>query len=158
MADLYEADIVLWSEHQATLLRRRAAGTLVNDAEMDWSNIAEEIESVGASERRELASKVRAVLEHLIKLEASPASMPRAGWMGSVQNARSAIEDVLQSSPSLKRTVNEEIERQLPRARRVVAATLADYGETPRVPLEQLRYSEDQVIGDWFPDLLRSAV
>ncbi len=43
MSDLYDADIVTWSERQADLLRRRAAGELVNDAEMDWSNIAEEI-------------------------------------------------------------------------------------------------------------------
>ena len=42
----YDSDIVEWSEHQAGLLRRRAAGELVNDAELDWSNIAEEIEAV----------------------------------------------------------------------------------------------------------------
>lgn len=49
MSDLYEKDILIWSENQANLLRRRAAGELVNDAELDWSNIAEEIESVGAN-------------------------------------------------------------------------------------------------------------
>jgi len=42
----YDTDVLLWSEHQAGLLRRRAAGELVNDAELDWHNIAEEIESV----------------------------------------------------------------------------------------------------------------
>ena len=42
-------DILLWSERQAELLRRRAAGELVNDAELDWPNIAEEIEDVGRS-------------------------------------------------------------------------------------------------------------
>jgi Domain of unknown function DUF29 len=45
----YDADILLWSEHQAALLRRRAAGELVNEAEMDWPNIAEEIEDVGSN-------------------------------------------------------------------------------------------------------------
>ena len=45
----YDADILLWAEYQAALLRRRAAGELVNEAEMDWSNIAEEIEDVGAT-------------------------------------------------------------------------------------------------------------
>ena len=43
----YDTDILTWSERQATLLRRRAAGELVNDAEIDWPNVAEEIESVG---------------------------------------------------------------------------------------------------------------
>ena len=46
MSDLYGDDILLWSERQAELLRRRAAGELVNDAEIDWPNVAEEIESV----------------------------------------------------------------------------------------------------------------
>ena len=59
MADLYEDDILLWSERQAELLRRRAAGELVNDAELDWPNIAEEIEDVGKSQlqRRGLAPR-----------------------------------------------------------------------------------------------------
>jgi len=148
----YDTDILEWSERQAALLRRMAAGEGVND-QVDWEHVAEEIESVGASERRELTSKIRAVLEHLMKLEASPATMPRTGWMESVQTARAAIEDVLEDSTSLKPTVPQVIERQLPRARRVVAAALAEHGETPRVPLEQLRYSEDQVVGDWFPDV-----
>ena len=46
----YDTDILLWSERQAELLRRRAAGELVNDTELDWSNIAEEIEGVGRSQ------------------------------------------------------------------------------------------------------------
>ncbi len=47
MSDLYDTDVVLWSEQQADLLRRRALGILVNDGELDWTNIAEEIESLG---------------------------------------------------------------------------------------------------------------
>jgi hypothetical protein len=43
----YDTDILTWSERQAALLRRRAAGELINDADLDWSNIAEEIEDVG---------------------------------------------------------------------------------------------------------------
>ena len=72
MGGLYDEDVLLWSGRQAELLRRRAAGELVNDAELDWPNIAAEIESVGISERRVLASHIRNVLEHLIELEASP--------------------------------------------------------------------------------------
>jgi len=43
----YETDILLWSERQGELLRHRAAGELVNNGELDWPNIAEEVESVG---------------------------------------------------------------------------------------------------------------
>jgi hypothetical protein len=45
MSDLYEDDILLWSEHQAEALRRRATN------EIDWENVAEEIEAIGRSER-----------------------------------------------------------------------------------------------------------
>ena len=49
MNDRYDDDFVHWTERQASLLRRRAAGELANDVELDWLNLAEEIESVGAS-------------------------------------------------------------------------------------------------------------
>lgn len=51
MSDLYDTDVVLWSEQQAALLRQRAAGQRINKAELDWPNIAEEIESVGSEQR-----------------------------------------------------------------------------------------------------------
>ncbi len=63
----YDMDIVLWSERQGTLLRRLAAGEPMNELP-DWQNIAEEIESVGRSERSSLASHIRVVLEHLPRL------------------------------------------------------------------------------------------
>jgi hypothetical protein len=46
----YDDDILIWSERQAELLSRRAAGELVNDADIDWPNVAEEIEDVGRSQ------------------------------------------------------------------------------------------------------------
>ena len=42
MSDLYDTDLVIWSERQAELLRRMAAGERVND-QIDWENVAEEI-------------------------------------------------------------------------------------------------------------------
>ena len=56
MSDLYDTDILLWSERQAELLRRHAAGERVKDAWIDWPNIAEEIVDVGRSELRAVAS------------------------------------------------------------------------------------------------------
>jgi len=47
MSDLYEADILAWSEQQTDLLRRHAAGERANDNALDWPNILEELESVG---------------------------------------------------------------------------------------------------------------
>ena len=45
MSDLYDTDMLAWSEHQAEQLRRHAAGA--NDPALDWPNIIEEIEAVG---------------------------------------------------------------------------------------------------------------
>ena len=45
MSDLYDEDVVTWSEQQAALLRRVAAGERVND-QVDWINIIDEVESL----------------------------------------------------------------------------------------------------------------
>jgi hypothetical protein len=45
----YDTDVVIWSERQADLLRRVAAGERVND-QVDWTNVIEEVESVGQSQ------------------------------------------------------------------------------------------------------------
>jgi len=58
MSDLYDEDIVLWSERQGELPRRRAAGELVNEAELYWPHIPEEIESMGRAERDQLISRL----------------------------------------------------------------------------------------------------
>jgi len=80
MADAHEADILIWSEHQADLLRRRAAGELVNEAELDWLNIAEEIEDVGRSEWRDVESLLGQALGHMLKAAAWPLSRDAPSW------------------------------------------------------------------------------
>ena len=121
----YDTDILVWSEQQAALLRRRAAGELLNEADLDWSNIAEEIESLGRSDRRELRSRVATILVHLIKLEASPATDPRAGWRVTVLEQRAGLRDVLRDSPSLTRTVAAVIAEEIEVAREIAAISLA---------------------------------
>jgi hypothetical protein len=146
----YDNDTVMWSEHQADLLRRLAAGERVND-QVDWENVVEEIESVGKSQRTALASHVLLVLEHLMKLEASPATAPRRGWRETVRRARAEINELLQDSPSLRPTVGAIIVRQLPAVRELVAETLADHGETPRISPDDIHYDADAVLGKGFP-------
>lgn len=151
MSDLYDTDIVLWSEHQSGLLRRRAAGELVNEAELDWSNIAEEIESLGRNQARELASRVAAVILHLMKLQASPASDPRAGWRDTVQEQRDEIERLLVDAPTLRGRIPAIIARELERARRRTRIALADHDEQARIDLDTIVYTEDEVLGQWLP-------
>jgi hypothetical protein len=152
MANLYEDDILLWSERQAQLLRQHADAVRTNDP-IDWPNIIEEIESVGRSERTALASHIRIILEHLARLEASTAVAPRAGWCETIARARARadVADLLEDSPSLAPSLPAVCARQRQRVGPIVAASLAAYGETPRVPLEHLSYTMEQVLGPWLP-------
>jgi len=69
----YESDIVRWSEDQARFLRRGGAGAQVND-QVDWENVAEEIESVGREQLHAVESLLTQALAHMLKAEAWPLS------------------------------------------------------------------------------------
>jgi hypothetical protein len=150
MNDLYETDFVLWSVRQAELLRRMANGERVND-QLDWPNIVEEIESLGRNDRRDLRNRIQTALEHLMRLAASPATEPRHGWRRTLIEQRDAIHVLLEESPSLCPEVASIISRTLPKARELALLSLEQHAETPRVPLDQLVYTEEQVLGRWFP-------
>ncbi len=106
MSDLYDEDFTLWSEQQATLLRRRAAGELVNDAELDWQNIAEEIEAVAGNTRRELRNRLARLAQHLLKWHYQPELRSRS-WRSTVRTQRREIEDLLADNPSLRAELPE---------------------------------------------------
>ena len=86
--DLYKTDILLWSERQAELLRRHAAGERINDAAIDWPNIAEEIEDVGRSERNSVESHLVQALLHDLKAEAWPLSLAVPHWRAEARGHR----------------------------------------------------------------------
>ena len=67
---LYDTDVAAWAEQQAGALRRRAAN------EIDWDNVAEEIEGVAASQKREVRSRLRVICEHLLKWRSFAATAP----------------------------------------------------------------------------------
>ena len=147
----YDTDVLVWSERQAELLRRMGAGERVND-QVDWANVAEEIESLGKSDRRELRSRVRTILVHLIKLQASPAAEPRAGWRETIQQQRAEIRGLINDSPSLRPTVPAAIEEEIEEAGQIAALALAGFDETPRIAPGTLSFTADQVLGPWMPD------
>ena len=76
----YDSDILLWSERQGALLRRRAAGELVNENELDWPHIAEEIESVGRSQLSAVRPYIIQTLARDLKTQAWPESQAAPGW------------------------------------------------------------------------------
>ena len=111
MADQgYDTDLALWAESQARALRD--AGHTGTNLPIDWENVAEEIEALGKSQARELASRISIILVHLMKLHASPATEPRAGWRETIAQQRNDIERVLADSPSLRRTIANVIRNE----------------------------------------------
>jgi uncharacterized protein DUF29 len=147
-AQLYEEDFVRWTEQQSRALRD-AAGVGTN-LPLDWENLAEEIESLGRSQRHELRSRIAGILEHLLKLEHSPAADPRRGWIETIARQRSEIEPLLNESPSLRRDVARIITEEAPRVARLTTRVLRLHGENVG-NLPAPNYSEEQVLGDWFP-------
>ena len=151
-AQLYEEDFVRWTEQQAAALRD-AAGQRTN-LPIDWENLAEEIDSLGRSQKRELRSRLAVIIEHLIKLECSAAVDPRLGWMEAIGRERSDVELLLDDSPSLKGEVRDLVAGETARAARRMMQTLRHHGETSAdfiARISSAKYTEDQVLGDWFP-------
>jgi hypothetical protein len=104
MSDLYDTDIVAWAEQQAALLRRRAAGELINDAELDWPNIAEEIEDVGKSQRQAVESHLILALLHDLKAEAWPRSLSEPSWRAEARLDRQQARRKF--TPGMRRSID----------------------------------------------------
>jgi hypothetical protein len=100
----YGEDVYLWSVQQAAALREAAAAG--SNLPVDWENVAEEIESVGRSELSAVESALVRVIEHLLKLEYSPAAEPRRGGRSSVREHRSRILREIKASPSLRSKID----------------------------------------------------
>jgi hypothetical protein len=105
----YETDLYAWTQEQATALRRRAWN------ELDVCNLAEEIEDMGKSTRRELGSRLEVLLVHLLKWRYQP-EFQCGSWRGSIMEQRHQIEDILDDSPSLRPYIAERLAKAWPRA------------------------------------------
>ncbi|UNK28923.1 DUF29 domain-containing protein [Serratia plymuthica] len=91
----YETDVVAWANEQAALLR---SGKL---SEIDIEKIAEEIEDVGKSEQRELASRMTVLIAHLLKWKYQPARRG-SSWEKTIKAQRKEVLYSLKESLSLK--------------------------------------------------------
>ncbi len=96
----YEDDFYAWTQEQARLLREAARERI--NTPLDFENLAEEVESMGRSETRAVESSLSRILEHLLKLEFSPAADPRNGWKASVVEHRDRLARDIAASPSLR--------------------------------------------------------
>jgi hypothetical protein len=78
---LYQTDYYAWTKQQAAELRAMAARRV--SSTLDLENLAEEVESLGRSDLNSIRSQIQRVIEHLLKLEYSPALEPRRDWRDS---------------------------------------------------------------------------
>lgn len=107
----YDADFAAWTDEQARRLRDlRPVG-------LDWDNLAEEIESLGRSDKRAVGSALKIVLEHLIKWRYQPQKRS-ASWSDSIDEHRDRILRILEDSLSLAALPAEILEQEYARARR----------------------------------------
>ena len=151
--ELYDEDFLLWTQSQAKLLRA-AAERRVN-IPLDWENLAEEIESLGKSQRAELRSRLTTIIEHLLKLEHSSAPELRNGWRETVGRTRHDAELVLDDNPSLRREVPALVEEMFRRFARFPVEEMIRRGEFEKRLKDEILarpYTAEQVLGDWFPD------
>jgi hypothetical protein len=99
MSDTHDTDIALWSLHQAELLRRMAKGERVND-QVDWENVAEEIEDMGNNVVRGVASHLVQAILHDLKAEAWPLSRDVPHWRAEARGHRDEAREAY--APSMK--------------------------------------------------------
>ena len=99
-SQLYDQDFYAWANEQAALLR---AGKL---SEADIEHIAEEVESLGKTEKRELVSRLIVLMAHLLKWRFQPNLRGRS-WKLTIDEQRIAIDAHLSDNPSLKTVIPE---------------------------------------------------
>lgn len=149
--DAYHADFTAWLLDQAARLRARDADAL------DWDNLAEEIESLGLNNHRELASRLQVILVHMLKLMLSRDARPRAGWRITIMTQRDELATLLAQSPSLRRRIpalsvdlfDKSRKRALDELAEYEPDRIGDYRRAARTlgPVEPDRLLDD----DWFP-------
>jgi ribosomal protein L29 len=120
VSTLYEEDFYSWTQAQAAVLRRAAELRLNAPGDADWEHLAEEIEDMGISLERELYSRYRVLLLHLLKWRYQPA-MRSSGWEGSIRVQRHEIARLLRKNPGLKPKRPGELEDAYEAARLAAA-------------------------------------
>ena len=102
IAAIYEHDFYAWLTSNAQLLREQRI------ADVDIDHIAEELESMGKSEKRALLSRFTVLLAHLLKWQFQPAKRLRS-WKNTILTQRIDIHELLEESPSLRHDLAEKL-------------------------------------------------
>jgi Domain of unknown function DUF29 len=143
MSEKYLIDFSSWIDQTVQLLRERRWH------EIDVPNLIEEVEDLGKSERRSIASQLTRLLLHLLKWQYQPQRRSDS-WLDSITDARTQIELAIEDSPSLRSFPAEQLEESYQRARRQAAKqTNMEISVFPDV----YPYSIELVLAeDWLPE------
>jgi len=141
----YDTDFYVWARDQADLLRARRFKAL------DLDHLIEEVEGLGDTKLSAVLNSARVVMEHLLKLQHSPAREPRNGWRASVREHRRRIQTDL--TPRIEQILTTELSRFYAMARDDAAAGMRDHDENRAAEAlpETCPYTLDQITGDWWP-------
>jgi hypothetical protein len=110
IAETYEQDFYAWAMRNVELLRQ---GRL---SEIDVEHVAEELETMGRSERWELMSRLAMLLAHLLKWVYQPYRRSRR-WRATIKIQREDIRALLEESPSLKPELEQKLSDAYRRAK-----------------------------------------
>lgn len=127
----YDLDLHAWAHAQADALRRRSAN------EIDWENVAEEIESLGKQQLAELTNRLRVLITHLLKWRFQPEK--RSGsWRATIRVQRFDTREHLRDNPSLKSSKQDAFDRAYQGARLDAAKETGLAGATfpPKPPFD----------------------
>ena len=140
---LYERDFNLWVEEQARLLKEGRF------EQLDIANLVEEVEGLGASERRAVRNNLVVVLKHLLKYRYQPGRRSRS-WLSSIAEHRRRLRDDLATSPSLRPYAHERFEQSYQDSRR---QALIETGLAPDALPTAPPWSLEQALDpDFLPD------
>ena len=128
--ELYERDFYAWTQDQAALLRAWPEALRPNA--LDIANLAEEIESLGRSQRSAVASLLFQIILHLLKLRGHPDQSARRHWQKEVAGFRDQIARILEENPSLRAHRAEVAAGEWRRAHRLLRQDLELDGLDPR--------------------------
>jgi hypothetical protein len=125
-AGLYDADFFRWTEEQGRVLRE------LRPSKIDWENVAEEIETLGRSDKRAIESNLNVILLHLLKWR-SQVDQRKSGWRSSIAEHRVRVRKLIDESPSLRSHPAEVLEDEYRLARMKAAdETGQSEGHFPR--------------------------
>jgi len=139
----YEKDFYAWAMKNAEFVRQGQWG------EIDHEHVAEELESMGRREKRELVSRLAVLLAHLLKWQSEPERRSES-WKYTIETQREDISDLLEDSPSLCYETGEKLAKAYKKA---VRLAVRETGMQKSVFPEICPFSFEQALNDdFFPD------